>query len=166
VGLFGRSGRKQADQDGQPGFGTASENGVVRQYRYLLRAAPREAVESAHVQGLAVLDPFIRAAVVGTVRERLAAGERLTPDDLGAIAHVITDGEQRSPGIVIRALNPAILQRLAQQVTRAEAATELFEDYADWDGFEPAPAPDQEITLGAQEVGRHSAARPGQESTG
>jgi hypothetical protein len=141
VGLIHRS-RGNADDDAAVtppthAFGTDAEDPVVRQYRFLLRTAPPDALEAAHVEALPVLDPDTRAAVLAAVQERLVAGLRLGPDDITRLAHLVTLGERRAPGYVVGGLDSAALLRLSEAVIASEASFGLFTGYAAWDGTEP-----------------------------
>ena len=88
-------------------FGTDAEDPVVRQYRFLLRTAPSDALEAAHAEALPTLEPHTRAAVLAAVQERLVAGLRLGPDDITRLAHLVTLGERRAPGYVVGGLDSA-----------------------------------------------------------
>ena len=124
-----------------PPFGTDAEDPVVRQYRFLLRTAPTDALEAAHVEALSTLDRAQRAVLLRTTQDQLVAGLRLDPDDGLPLAHLLTLGERRVPGAVLRACDPTVLQQLARGVIDAEAAFGLFGGYAVWDGAEPEPPP-------------------------
>jgi hypothetical protein len=115
------------------------EDQAVRQYRYLLRTAPLDALQAAHHEGLDQLDEGRRALVLGAVRNGLVAGQRLTAGDTGAIARLVSIGERRDPRAFLDACDPAALHDLADAVISAEAAFGLFAGYAAWDGSDPAP---------------------------
>ena len=115
------------------------EDPVVRQYRYLLRTAPGDALEHAHLEALEVLSPQERGALLRTVQEQLVAGLRLGPDDVPALAHLVVLGERRSPGALLRHCPPAVLRRLADAALVSEAAFGLLSGYAAWDGRDPEP---------------------------
>ena len=57
------------------------------------------------------------------------------------LAHLLTLGERRVPGAVLRACDPTVLVHLARAVIDTEAAFGLFGGYAGWDGAEPEPVP-------------------------
>lgn len=120
------------------------EDPVVRQYRYLLRTAPGDALEHAHLEALGVLSPQDRAAVLRTVQEQLVAGLRLEPDDVPALARLVVLGERRSPGALLRHCPAEPLRRLADAALVSEAAFGLLSGYAAWDGLDPEPAPDED----------------------
>ena len=117
------------------------EDLVVRQYRYLLRTAPADAMEHAHVEAIESLDENSRAALLRAVQSGLVAGLRLSTQDVHQMAHLITLGERRRPGAFLGACEARSLRALADGVVLAEASFALFGGYADWDGAEPA-APD------------------------
>lgn len=110
------------------------ERAEVRQYRYLLRTANLEALEALHRESLAALDVLNRAHVLRTAQDRLLSGRELTVDDIPAIAHLVTVGELRTPGIIVSALNEAALHRLANLVITRPAATPLLAGHEGWDG--------------------------------
>ena len=155
VGLFHRSRRTADDGVRTPpshAFGTDAEDPVVRQYRFLLRTAPADALEAAHVEVLPGLDPPVRAAILRAAQERLVAGLRLTPDDTGRLAHLLVCGERRTPGAVLAGCDASTLQQLSQAVILAESAFGLFGGYAAWDGTEPEPAEVQGDMAGFDET--------------
>jgi hypothetical protein len=125
------------DRDHDHGLGTLDEDPVVRQYRFLLRHAPADALEAAHDEALRALPPLLRAGLLRSVQERLVAGLRLGPGDVGALAHLMTLGERRTPGCVLAGIAPGPLRVLAEAVIDTEAAFGLFSGYAVWDGAEP-----------------------------
>ena len=126
---------------------------MVRQYRYLLRTAPADAVEAAHSEALEGPASGVREAVLDAVREAFVAGQRLSPDSTGPIARLVVAGERRSPGAFMAACEPRALQLLAEGVVGSEAAFGLFSGYATWDGAEPAPADLGEDHGGAPRTG-------------
>jgi hypothetical protein len=72
----------------------------------------------------------------------LSAGARLSPDDYGPIAHLITLGEGRTPGALLGAYPAQALQALAEAVVHSDAVFGLFGGYAAWDGADPQPEDD------------------------
>jgi hypothetical protein len=116
----------------------APEDQTVRQYRYLLRTAPIDALQAAHHEALDRLDEDDRARILTAVQEGLVAGQRLGPGDTSAIARLISIGERRSPRAFLDGCAPAALGALAEAVNEAEAAFGLFAGYAAWDGSDPA----------------------------
>jgi hypothetical protein len=116
------------------------EDPLVRQYRFLLRTAPLDALEAAHVEALSPLPADVRGAVLVAVQEGLVAGGRLRPDDVAAVARLLSRGERRSPGGFLRAVDPSTLGTVAQAVVASEAVFGLFAGYAAWDGAEPEAA--------------------------
>lgn len=128
-----------------------AEDPVERQYRYLLRTAPADALEAAHVEALAALPDEVRAAVLTTVQEALVAGQRLRPTDTGPLARLVTVGERRAPGAFLSACPPAARHTLADAVVASEAAFGLLGGYAAWDGADPVPA-DTGVANGGEHV--------------
>jgi hypothetical protein len=116
----------------------ASEDQTVRQYRYLLRTAPVDALQAAHHEALDRLSVDDRARILTAVQDGLVAGQRLGPGDTTAIARLVSIGERRSPRGFLDACDPAALLALAEAVNQAEAAFGLFAGYAAWDGSDPA----------------------------
>lgn len=136
----GGASENRQELNAQP-IATAEEDPVVRQYRYLLRTAPADALEAAHLEALQLTHRSVRAEVLRSIQERLVAGLRLSPDNLAAIAHLAVLGERRVPGSLLRHYDALALQRLASAVLASEAAFGLLNGYAGWDGAEPE-APD------------------------
>jgi hypothetical protein len=122
----------------------AEEDPLVRQYRYLLRTAPADALEHVHLEALAELSADDRAAVLRTVQVQLVAGLRLEADDIPALSRLVVLGERRSPGALLRHCPSATLRRLADAALVSEAAFGLLTGYAAWDGLDPEPAPEEE----------------------
>lgn len=118
-------------------MGLDHEDLVVRQYRYLLRTAPADAMEHAHVEAIESLDEDCRAALLRAVQSGLVAGLRLSPLDVQQLAHLITLGERRRPGAFLGTCDARSLRALADGVVLAEASFGLFGGYAGWDGAEP-----------------------------
>jgi hypothetical protein len=115
----------------------APEAPTVRQYRYLLRTAPTEALEAVHGEALAQLSDADREAVLRGVQEGLVAGARLAPSDIAKIGHLLTLGERRTPGAFLRACHPTSLHAHAEAATRAESAAGLLDGCDAWDGVDP-----------------------------
>jgi hypothetical protein len=122
----------------------APEDPLVRQYRYLLRTAPVDALESAHAEAIPLLSEAHRESLLETVRSSLLVGDRLTTSAHAKIAHLVTDGERRAPGQLLRALSADVLQNLAVRVLESESSFGLLSGYAGWDGAEPQPSDDSE----------------------
>jgi hypothetical protein len=119
--------------------GHQSEDQLVRQYRYLLRTAPLDALQSAHHEALEGLSPGVRAQVLAAIQDGLVAGQRLGADDIAAMARLVSVGERRNPRGFLDVCEPAALQALAAAVNQAEASFGLFAAYAAWDGVDPEP---------------------------
>lgn len=132
-------GLKPKSRRGQAVAQVSAEDQEVRQYRFLLRTAPADALEAAHVEGLSAAGSTVCEAVLQTVQSELLAGSHLKPADVGPLAHLLTLGERRSPGVLTRALPSPTLRVLAGAVIGSAAAFGLFGGYADWDGRDPDP---------------------------
>lgn len=122
----------------------------MRQYRFLLRTAPLDAMEEAHVEVLARLTSARRATILRAVQEGLVTGLRSSPDDVRRVAHLLVLGERRSPGAFLSTCPHSVLVDLAQEVIVAEASFGRFGGYAGWDGSEPRPRPDVDDSPFAQ----------------
>ena len=133
--LHGREGHPQPPDE-------AAEDVTVRQYRFLLRTAPADALEAAHTEALPLLSPDERRSLLRAIQESLLVGGHLGDSDHSHIAHLIAAGERRSPGQLLTALPPPVLEHLAGRVLDAEASFGLFGGYAQWDGVDPAPEDD------------------------
>jgi hypothetical protein len=133
---------KRHDPKGDPA--DTAEDPLVRQYRYLLRTAPVDALESAHTEAIALLSAGHRESLLETVRSSLLVGDHLTPSAHAKIAHLVTDGERRAPGQLLRALPAETLQNLAAGVLESESSFGLLGGYAGWDGAEPKLSEDSE----------------------
>jgi hypothetical protein len=120
------------------------EDQTVRQYRYLLRTAPGDALEAAHVDALAAMDPVHRATILRTVQTELVAGAHLHEDDIPPLAHLVVLGERRSPGALTTSVPASALAALAHAVINSEPAFGLFSGYALWDGVDPQPPPEHD----------------------
>ena len=132
-------GIKPSRRTAKPQPSDRSEDQAVRQYRYLLRTAPQDALEAAHVDALSAVGSLHRETVLRTVQAELVAGAHLHADDIRPLAHLITLGERRSPGVLTSSIPAPVLTGLAQAVIDSEPAFGLFAGYAAWDGVDPAP---------------------------
>lgn len=115
------------------------EDQSVRQYRYLLRTAPPDALEEAHIEALNELGQAQRRLLLDAVQASLMAGAHLKADDVRSIGHLITLGERRTPGALIAAVPEATLVALSVAVIHSEPTFGLFGGYAAWDGRDPEP---------------------------
>jgi hypothetical protein len=134
-----RGGDGPGERASAPGS-VVDEDVVVRQYRYLLRTAPADALEAAHAEALAGPASGVREAVLDAVREAFVAGQRVSPDRVAVTARLLVAGERRSPGAFLAACDARTLGVIAQGVVGSEAAFGLFSGYSTWDGAEPGPA--------------------------
>lgn len=112
------------------------ERTEVRQYRYLLATASAEVIEHAHLRALSAVDPLVRAVVLRSAQDRLLSGRELTVDDVAQLAHLVTMGEIRTPGVVVAGLNEMALERLANAILRVVDGSVLA-GCEDWDGVDP-----------------------------
>lgn len=113
------------------------EDPVVRRYRFLLRTAPLDALEAAHIEALAGVPLAYRTAVLEAIRAAFVVGWRLAPDDVSPIARIVVRGERRHPGRFLRTCEGSALRTLAHSVLTAEASFGRLRGYATWDGSEP-----------------------------
>jgi hypothetical protein len=138
----------EGSRHGRPGcpepWSAESEGQDVRQYRYLMRTAPLDALEAAHGEALTSMTSQDRLKVLHAVRDGLVAGLRASPDDVPTIAHLLTIGERRLPGAFLRSCDTTTLQQLARGVIVAEATFGLFGGYDAWDGEDPTPGQDRD----------------------
>ena len=118
----------------------APEDQAVRQYRFLLRTAPMDALQAAHREALDRLTEDARGRVLTAVQEGLVAGHRLGPGDTVAIARLVSIGERHNPRGFLDACGSTTVRSLAQAVNESEAVFGLFAGYAAWDGVDPEPA--------------------------
>src|SRR6476469_6162157 len=116
----------------QPEEPAPVERHELRQYRYLLRTAPPEALDA-----LLVLDPAVRAIILRTAQERLQTGRDLTVDDIHRLARLMTVAEIRTPGVLVSGLVDIAHERLARAVLRQATQTDLLDGYDTWDGVDP-----------------------------
>lgn len=118
----------------------ASEDQTVRQYRFLLRTAPLDALQAAHHEALDLLAEGARAHVLTAVQDGLVSGQRLGPRDTAAVARLVSIGERRNPRGFLDSCEPTTLRSLALAVNQSEAMFGRFAGYAGWDGVDPEPA--------------------------
>ena len=134
--------RRGSRADHDPGGSGRNEDQAVRQYRFLLRTAPVDALEAAHAEALPRVSAAARVDLLRTLQETLVAGMRLSPEDHPAVGHLMTLGERRAPGVLLSAYPAASLQSLATELITTEAVFGLFAGYAAWDGQDPEPEDD------------------------
>lgn len=118
---------------------TPTERPDVRKYRYLLRTSPPRRLRVMHRRALDLLDPSVRASILLTAQERLLSGRDLTVDDVDQLAVLLTEGELRTPGIILAGLSDPALSRLAHVMVVTNEAPDVWEAYDSWDGVDPAP---------------------------
>ncbi|MFC8501147.1 hypothetical protein ACFUC1_02225 [Pedococcus sp. NPDC057267] len=132
------------DRHGADPTGPEADDQVVRQYRYLLRTAPVDALEHVLVEALEVIGPDARQVVLTTVQAHLLTGAHLRSDDITALAHLCAAGERQRPGALTGTLPATTLHALAREAINSEAAFGLFGGYAAWDGSDPEPPPEHD----------------------
>lgn len=104
--LFGRS--DERDPQGSrpvpppPARQLSEDELAIERYRYLLRTAPPESIESVHAEAFAKLTPEQRSQVYRSLAEQAPAGERIDSDDPSTLARAATRAELRSPGTMER----------------------------------------------------------------
>ena len=103
--------------------GPSDEDPLVRQYRYLLRTAPLDALEAARVRALDAMDAAHRSNLQTTLRATLLIGGHVRPSHTRRLAHWVTSQEHRAPGTLLGALDAATLYDLPGKVLQAEART-------------------------------------------
>lgn len=116
-----------------------TERPEVRRYRYLLRTSSPDRLEAMHRRALEALDPSVRANILRTAQERLLSGRDLTVDDTARLAVLVTQGELRTPGILLAGFSEPALHRLAHVMVATNDAPDLWEAYDAWDGIDPGP---------------------------
>lgn len=86
---------------------SADEQAIAR-YRYLLRTAPADAIEQAHAEAFAQLNPAQRQQVLQDLARELPASERAQSADPQGLARMATRAELRQPGFLERTLGPGV----------------------------------------------------------
>ena len=125
-----------------PGDRGVAVDPVARQYRYLLRTAPADALEAGHAEAITLLSEGQKETLLETLRSRLLVGDHLTASENTKMAHLVTVGERTSPGQLLGTLPPEVLQDLAAKVLESESSFGLLGGYAGSDGAEPRPPDD------------------------
>lgn len=80
-----------------------SDEAAVERYRYLLRTAPPDAIEQAHVEAFERLTPDQRREVLQALSQQVSPAERPGNDDPQTLARAATRAEMRHPGTLERA---------------------------------------------------------------
>jgi hypothetical protein len=124
-----------------------------------LRTASTDALEAAHREALTAMSHDRKQSVLHAVREGLVAGLRASPDDVRAVARLLTIGERRSPGAFLKSCDPVTLHELAQYVIMSEASFGLFGGYDVWDGAEPIQDPEADDSEFGERWHAHLAGR-------
>ena len=143
---------------------TADEQAIAR-YRYMLRTAPPETIEQAHVEAFAQLTPEQRRLLLQKMAETVPASERALIEQGGAtpqaLARIATRAEIKQPGAAERMFGQAggaslggvmatsLLSSIAGAVIGSMIARQFF---AGTDqgatGLEGAAEPSQDSGLG------------------
>jgi hypothetical protein len=86
-----------------------SDQQAIERYRYMLRTAPPETIEQAHVEAFARLTEPQRRMVLEQLREATPGSERgtATASDPHALARMATRAEIREPGVLERIFGQA-----------------------------------------------------------
>jgi hypothetical protein len=154
--LFGRSPQEQSYQPPpahhgagtRPVSGSAQDQQAIARYRYLLRTAPPDQIEQAHLEAFSRLTPDQREQVLSELSRELPAGERLSSSEPAAMARAATRAEMREPGFMERTLGGqrrggmggigmggmfagSMLGTIAGVVVGSAIAESLFDGYAD-----------------------------------
>ncbi|HEY3494399.1 MAG TPA: hypothetical protein VGK73_06925 [Polyangiaceae bacterium] len=93
-----------------PAGAQLTDQQALERYRYMLKTAPPETVESAHEEAFAKLTPDQRKLVLAELARSAPASESsaiaATPvDDTRALARTATRAELREPGVMERAMS-------------------------------------------------------------
>jgi len=106
MGIFGRS--RPADQsqgrtyEAQPVAPSEDEQALAR-YRYMLKTAPPETIEQAHLEAFARLTPQQRQLLLEQLRAEMPESERAyATDNPQTLARLATRAEVREPGTMER----------------------------------------------------------------
>ena len=106
MGIFGRS--RSADQsqgrtyEAQPVASSEDEQALAR-YRYMLKTAPPETIEQAHLEAFARLTPQQRQMLLEQLRAEMPEAERAyATDNPQTLARLATRAEVREPGTMER----------------------------------------------------------------
>jgi hypothetical protein len=75
---------------------------AIERYRYMLRTAPPDDIESAHEEAFARLTPEQRATVLRELTSQVPASEVAGSDDPRSLARMATRAEMREPGTMER----------------------------------------------------------------
>jgi len=106
MGIFDRFGRNDGARgrtfEAQPVEPSADEQALAR-YRYMLRTAPPEAIEQAHIEAFEKLTPEQRRMLLEQLLAEVPETERrYAADNPRALARMATRAEVREPGVMER----------------------------------------------------------------
>jgi hypothetical protein len=161
------------------GPGSAEDQRAIARYRYLLRTAPPDQVEQAHLEAFSRLTPDQREQVLSELSRELPAGERLSTSEPAAMARAATRAEMRDPGFMERTLGAqrrggmggigvggmfagSMLGTIAGVVVGSAIAESLFDGYAE----SPEAQEDPTTAEGGDGSGSEAADTSGQDATG
>ena len=82
--------------------GRPTDERTIERYWYLLRTAPPEAIEQAHVEAFAQLTPGHRRLVLEQLCAAVPPHERVAADDPRSLARMATRAELHQPGTLER----------------------------------------------------------------
>lgn len=108
-----------------------------RMHRFLLRTCERADLVIVHEAAVASLGRRDCQALLDTLDDVTITGDRSTTADRARIARSFVLAEQRSPGLVLRALQRGVTLRLADAVLSQPESAYLIVDYDAWNGAEP-----------------------------
>lgn len=185
--ILGRSSHEPAPypQPAQPQFGegqgagSAEDQRAIARYRYLLRTAPPDQIEQAHLEAFSRLTPDQREQVLSELSRGLPAGERLSTSEPAAMARAATRAEMRDPGFMERTLGAqrrggvggigvggmfagSMLGTIAGVVVGSAIAESLFDGYAE----SPEAQDDPTAAEGGDGSGAEATDTSGQDTTG
>lgn len=105
MGLLDKLLRGRRPPDG-PDTQPLTPDQAVARWRYLVRAAPPEALAEAHGRGLDILEELPRAELLQRLRSALSALEPgvVVPGDAAVLLRASARAERRAPGFLERAL--------------------------------------------------------------
>ena len=96
--------RRTTEQVRQASAARSEDEIAVERYRYLLRTAPPETIETVHEEAFSKLTPEQRKLLFTQLSADAPAGDAPTGDDPRSLAVSATRSEMRQPGTMVRAL--------------------------------------------------------------
>jgi hypothetical protein len=95
--------RKDASSSSRAAPGEVTDEQALERYRYLVRTAPPEAIERAHEEAFAALNPEQRRMALRDLSAVVPEHERAGGEDPRSLARMATRAELNRPGAVERA---------------------------------------------------------------